>query len=319
MPDALSRSCVQAHEALREKIIAVSMTSVIVSSRRFGRKIHIAELRVRGHGCPHGNVPGIFPRIAFPSVVPLLAGSRDGVENPLPLAGPHVITSDVAHRHFFGRRHAARRKSVADDDDISDDDPRRARADGIVHEVDVLIQAFSEVDDPVPPEIRVGLSCLRVDRHHEVRRRDEEDALVLAVRPIRQAAARRLTRRAIAALAFFEAIDPERLAGLGVDRYCGAARAGGRVQDPVHHDRRRSEVDVRAGAEIVPVPAPFDLELRDIVSVDLVERRVARAAQITAVVRPFSILGSVLGEKRGAREHDDSGEEGVSKIHGRGF
>ena len=176
------------------------------------------------------------------------------------------------------------------------DDPRRARADGIVHEVDVLIQAFSEVDDPVPPEIWVGLSCLRVDRYHEVRRRNEEDAFVLAVRPIRQSAARSLTRRAIAALAFFEAIDPERLAGLGVDRYCGAARAGGRVQDTVHHDGRRSEVDVRAGAEIVPVPAPFDLELRDIVSVDLVERRVARAARVASVIKPLSILSSMLSQ-----------------------
>ena len=237
------------------------MPTVIVSGRRFGRKIHVAELRVRGHRRPYRNVPRIFPRIAFPSVVPLFARSRDGVENPLSLAGPHVVTSDVAHRHFFGRRNAARRKSIADDDDISDDDSRRARADGIVHDVDVLVEAFSEVDDAIPTEIRVGLSRLGIERNHVMRRRDEEEALVLAVGPIGQAAARRLARRALGALAFLEAIDPERLAGLGVDGHRGAARAGGGIHHPVHHDRRRSEVDVRGGAEIVPIPAPRDLEL----------------------------------------------------------
>ena len=111
-----------------------------------------------------------------------------------------------------------------------------------------------------------------------------------AAGPVGEAAARELPRRRLAALAFVLAVHPHHLAGDGVERDDGAARAGGGVDDAVDHQRRRLEVELGARAERVGLEAPRDLELVEVVFGDLVERRVPCAGQVAAVGRPLGAL-----------------------------
>ena len=125
----------------------------------------------------------------------------------------------------------------ADDDHVPDDDGRRGRADDAVagrRLIEVLIQ----IDDAVPAERRIGKPGLRVERHELIAARDEDDALLLAVGPVLDAA-RHAARRPIAALPFVEAVDPQRLAGGGVDGDDVGAEPGRRVEHAADHQRRR--------------------------------------------------------------------------------
>src|SRR5262249_33666024 len=58
--------------------------------------------------------------------------------------------------------------------------------------------------------------------------------------------------------------------------------------------------------EVVRLEAPRYLQFRKVARVDLVERRVARAAGIAAIARPLSILRSGLRLKHRSRKHGQS-------------
>ena len=86
-------------------------------------------------------------------------------------------------------------------------------------EIDLLAgaedDAFFQVDDAVLAEAGDRRAVLRVERDQPIAGRDVEDALVAAaVGPVREAAARELTRRDAGALAFAQAVRPDQLAGL---------------------------------------------------------------------------------------------------------
>ena len=136
---------------------------------------------------------------------------------------------------------------------------------------------------PSSPKLVDALAGARVERDHLIARRHVDDARVVAVLPVREAAARELARRDLAALAFVEPMHPEQLAVAGVERDDGAARARRRVDDAVDHQRRRLKVVFAVRAEIVGLEAPRDLEPAEVARVDLVERRVARVAEVAAV------------------------------------
>ena len=133
-----------------------------------------------------------------------------------------------------------------------------------------------------------------------------------------------MPRRGLAALAFVLAVHPQHLAGRGVERHDGAARAGGRVEDAVDHQRRGLEVELRPRTERVGLEAPGHLQLVEVVAVDLVERPVAAAGEIAAVGRPFAVSLARLSEdavvhrrqQGDEREHRD-GKRTESAQHGR--
>src|SRR5207245_590541 len=108
-----------------------------------------------------------------------------------------------------------------------------------------------------------------------------EDAFItLAVGPVRQAAAGELPRRSDGARALTLGVDPDDLAGLAVERHDGAARAARRVDHALHHQRRAFEFELGARAEIIGLEFPCNFQLVEVARVDLIERRVARAADI---------------------------------------
>ena len=141
---------------------------------------------------------------------------------------------------------------------------------------------------PFDPNAGDRLAGARIERDEPIAGRHIEDSLLLAVAPIGQAAARQLSRRGLAASAFVLAVHPQHLAGRGVERDHRAARAGGREQPAVDHQRRRLELVFRSRAEAVGLESPGDLELAEIVGSDLIERRIARVGEIAAVGRPFA-------------------------------
>ena len=82
------------------------------------------------------------------------------------------------------------------------DDRRRRRADHAVagrRLIEVLIQ----IDDAVLAECRIGQAGLRIERHQLIALRDQDDARLLAVGPVLDAACD-AARRPLAALALVE-------------------------------------------------------------------------------------------------------------------
>ena len=121
-----------------------------------------------------------------------------------------------------------------------------------------------------------------------------------SIRPVRETAARELTRRFLAALALVLAVHPLHLAGGGIERDDRASRAGGRVEPATDHQRRRLEVELGPRSEVVGLEPPRHLEVVEVVLVDLIERLVARARQIGAVGAPLA--AAYRPARRGRRQ-----------------
>ena len=112
-------------------------------------------------------------------------------------------------------------------------------------------------------------------------------------------------------------LDPDRLAGPrleGLDQ----AHAVGRIQDPVHEDRRGSQVAEPPGPRDLEVgiglrsggihsrPPPKDLDVGDVLPIDLVERRVSGERLVTAVIGPPLGLGGSADVGRAGFEADQA-------------
>ena len=196
------------------------MAAVEIRRRRFDRQVDEAELFVHGDLRPHADVAVDRPRVLLPRLVAELARTRNRVELPELLAGPHVEGAHQALGVVVRRDGRAFAERDADDHDVSGDDRRRVNADLAGLEIDLLVVA---VDDARPsgrrcrllPNDVIGCAGLRVQRDEPIAGRHVEDALVaLAVGPVRHAAARQLPRRHGGALAFAHAVRPDQLAGL---------------------------------------------------------------------------------------------------------
>ncbi len=207
------------------------------------------------------------------------------------LPGADVEAPDIAlHVRLAGRRAAGKMRG-ADDHDVFRNDGRRVETDLAGLQIDRLVIGRLQIDDAVDAEAGDRHAGLGVERHHPVARRHVNNAFVIpAVGPVRQAAARELTRRRFPALAFVLAVHPQLLARFRVHGHDGAARSGGEVQDALRHQRRRLEVELRARTHVGGVEAPCDLQFAEVLGVNLIERRISRARQIAAVGEPFAVL-----------------------------
>src|SRR5215213_11112247 len=107
-------------------------------------------------------------------------------------------------------------------------------------------------------------------------------------------------------------MNPQELAGRGIHRDGGAARAGRQVEPAVDHQRAGLEIEVGPRPEVVGLEPPGDLERVEVGRVDLIERRVARGAEIAGPRPPFSVLRARLRRQRRRESGDDQhrGPEG---------
>jgi hypothetical protein len=185
--------------------------------------------------------------------------------------------------------------SGPDDDDVSGHDRRRVQTDVAGDRVEHLIVELLQIDDAVLAESSHRLSGLGFEGCELISNRHEEDSLVAtSVGPVRDAAPGKRPRRGGGPLVFVEAVHPQQLAGRRVDGDRVAPGTRRCVEYAVDHKRRRLKVEVGPRAEDVGLEAPCDLKLAEIGAVDLVERRVAGAAEISPVGSPFTVFGSRL-------------------------
>src|SRR5690349_19621880 len=102
-----------------------------------------------------------------------------------------------------------------------------------------------EVDDAAFAERRDHLPGLRVERDQAITGRHVDHAVVTpAVGPVRHAAAGELTWRVRGTLAFTQAMRPDQLAGLRIERDNRPPRAARGVDDAFHHQRRAFELEL---------------------------------------------------------------------------
>ena len=285
-----------------EQVVAGAMAAVEIRGRRFDRQIDQPGFRIDGDLGPDAGVAVDRPRVVLPGLVAELAGARNRVERPDQLAGAHVERARQPFGVVVRDDREAFLERRADEHHVVDDGRRRVQADFAGLEIDRLPiaedRAFLQVDDAVLAERRDRLAGLRIERDHAVAGGDEDHSIVaFAVGPVRDAAAGELARRDRGAVAFAEAVDPHQLAGLGVERDDRSARAAGRVEHALDHQRRAFELVLGTRAEAVGLEAPGDFELVEVAGVDLIERRVLAASQIGRVHRPLAVLGARLSRR----------------------
>ena len=164
--------------------------------------------------------------------------------------------------------------------------------------IHLLIVFELQIDDAAFAERGDALAGLRVEGDHLIAGRDVDDSRRAAIGPIREAAARQLTRCFLTALALVDAVHPLHLTRRGVERHNCAARARGCVEHAADHQRRRLEVELRPRAEVVGLEAPCHFERAEVRRADLIERRIASARQGRAVGPPLAVRWRRLGQER---------------------
>ena len=153
------------------------MAAVVVAGRHLGRQVDEAELLVDAHLPPDAVVAGVLLGPLLPGVVAELARLRDGVEDPEPLAGAHVVAADVALVVAPAHRAAALGVRGADDDDVAGDDRRGMQPD-VAGDRDPSPDPSSSFRSTTPllPNDGMRWPGLRVERDHPVAGRDVDDA-----------------------------------------------------------------------------------------------------------------------------------------------
>jgi hypothetical protein len=96
------------------------------------------------------------------------------------------------------------------------------------------------------------------------------------------------------------------------------------VQNTADHHRRRAEVarigevwDFRTEARVDPRPPPRHAKPRDVVLVDLIERRVLGGSGIGTVSSPFAALRSLLSGSERRSQDDRHADQSPSESHHR--
>ena len=228
------------------------------------------------------------------------------MEDPFPVTRADVVAADVALDVPAARRSPARAVGRTHEDDVATHDRGAVPADLSGEEIDLLIGVLLEVDDPSASEARNRTARPRVERDKLIADRDEEDAFVaLPVRPIGDPPTRHTPDGAFRPLSLVDPVHPQDLARVRVERDDVPPASSGRVEHPVDHEGRGLVVVVRIRPEIARIEAPRHLEIREVGSVDLIERSVPRAPQIARIGRPLAAHRAGLGRRvRSARRHD---------------
>ena len=294
VPAAAARAAVQREQAVAEQVFAGAVSAVIVVSGRGQRNVGQPQVFVHAGHRPHIRAAAVFPGIAPPGIVAELAGARHGMEAPAQLARARVVSPDVA----AGALGQAVADPAADHQGALTDGNRGGEA---VTAVRFAENVGGGIEHAVFAEARVGLAGLAVDGKNASVLVAQHEALGRPLPPVFDAAA---GEEVIAAVAVELRVErPEQFAVAGVDRQQAVHRRRN-VKRAVDHQRRSLEgrtggVAALAVRKVARVVFPGELEPGDVAAVDLVERGVAAAALVVAVVRPL------LGLQRAEEDEPD--------------
>ena len=296
---------VQADEALGVQVVTGPVAAVEIDGRRLGGDVHVdraprSALSVR----PRARRCRCTPRSRPPrSRAPAPRGVGMTWKLPQLLAGAHVVAAHVTRRALLACRD--RRERRADDDHVSDDDRRRRRSHRV--RTHVRSEPFGQIHLSAITERRIGNARLRGEAEEPERARHEEDALLVPLAPVGDAAPRS-TAAAAGARVLVGREHPDALPRARIESDDAADVAGGGVEAVAHLDRCRLEVAVGAlEAELLRAPPPDNLQVGRVRRVDLVERRVAGACRIGAEDRPLPRrsrrLPGTPDQRQSARHH----------------
>ena len=141
MPDPLAGRRVEGEQGVGEEVGAHAVAAVEVGGGRAGGDEHQPPLVVHRHARPVVGGADAEPRVRRPGVVAVLAGMRDGAEDPPDLAGAGVECADVPGGGGVGLGVPRRQ-----DEQVLVDDPRRVRDDEQVRDVAAGVEPVVEVD-----------------------------------------------------------------------------------------------------------------------------------------------------------------------------
>ena len=107
------------------------------------------------------------------------------MEDPQAFARPHIVAADVPFlvSATLGRPAWSVRRT--DDNRVPGDHRWRMEPDVPRDQIHRLIVFALQIDDAVIPEIRNRPACLRIQRNQLIAGRDVDDALRLAIGPVR--------------------------------------------------------------------------------------------------------------------------------------
>src|SRR5262245_43219001 len=87
MPDPLSRSCVQRHDAIAEEVVSLTVAAIVILCRRSeGQKNH-ATFGVNAENRPSVYAAAVLPGITCPGIVTELAWLWNNMKPPHQFAG----------------------------------------------------------------------------------------------------------------------------------------------------------------------------------------------------------------------------------------
>ena len=268
------------------------------------------------------------------------------MEIPFVPSGLDVVRTDPSGRHLLCQNHVGHRRT--DDHGVTEHQRRRLRRqrEQVLDGAPVPVRpgnTVHQIDSSAIPEVGYWPACRGIDRDQEPITRRPHDASVALVLPIRHTTMTPGDDRRCARFVCLGVIGPQRLAGPGVDGRSLVQR-GAQIQDASDHQRRRDQkrrsrsgaVDIRIptlrvlhGQRIEHLcrrsqprasafalrkmgvdrrPPPGDLELLEVLTRDLIQRGVLRAAYITTVAAPLAVRGALLGASRTSEQHHPQGD-----------
>ena len=131
------------------------------------------------------------------------------MEDPEAFARADVVSTDEAFFVSTALGRPTRQVRRAHNDRVSGHDRRGVQTDLAGNEIHCLVHLLLEIDDAVFSKPGYRPADLGVESDHVVARCDVDDPLLTAVGPVRQATARKLSRRCFPALALVVAVLPQ--------------------------------------------------------------------------------------------------------------
>ena len=303
VPDALAGVGLQRDQRVGVEVGAEPVAAPEVERGRPRRHEDEPAGLVDGHARPVVGGTDALPGVGRPGLVPRLARTRNGVEDPPALSGAHVERADVPGRG------AARpfREPGGDDDDVLVDAAGRAGEHGEAGGVGVEPEA--QIDAALLAERRDGRARVGVERI-QVRPGPHQDALVGALGPVGDAAIHPDRVRAIAA-GLREGIEDPLLRARGRIE-CEDLQLGRRgIEHAVDDDRVALDLRAVVGAAIAGPVGPGDLQARDVGRSDQVGGRVLRVRGVGAVRAPVDLRDTRLRPRMSTGQNDDrEGDQG---------
>src|SRR6185503_16124006 len=284
VPDDLARVGVERERrVVIEVLLLIAAEHVLRRGRRDRRAdVDAVQLGIEARDHPHADVPTLLVRDVAPGFVAGLAGLRDRARAPQFAAGLRVEGRDDARLGPTLGLAASPRDDLAVHDDRT----------GAVLGPGPVVEDFRLPDE---------LAGTRVQRVGKAVRAVVEDQVV-----VDREIAVRLGRWEVLAdvLGNFAAMLPDEVAGHRVQSLCDVVRVR-KEKDAVVHERRSFLI-----AAVAERPRPYELQLRDVANIDLVERAVAPVVQRAPPHRPIGgggVREHRIGDGREIRDRFLSG------------